>query len=358
MWLVGATMAMAATCPKELKALDASKGEAVASAFAAVTVCDLGAASGAFANAVKKTGDVDSLTSLTFAALDAGLTAPVVSMLDLIPDYAAREELARNLGGNCMANPQRVSFVRSLADLKGRAFVAWTGAIGTCPAPEIDSALGNMLATPPKSTFDDKYSAVVDLYARRTKSAGLPMLEQATTAALDGGPVAILIEGMQKAVTPDGIGAKPTEADRDALVASLGRVGANANPTVANSIAQTMIKVGAESQAVALLPKIYPTKVQAGGGFLYGLAAIEQCDEAMVVHYATVSEPGKRWSVQADAAAQANAFKRKLKCGADLRVQVSAEPVASAEEVTAWAENLASATEGAKLKAEKPITLP
>jgi hypothetical protein len=215
-----------------------------------------------------------------------------------------------------------------------------------------------MLATPPKSTFDDKYSAVVDLYARRTKSAGLPMLEQATTAALDGGPVAILIEGMQKAVTPDGIGAKPTEADRDALVASLGRVGANANPTVANSIAQTMIKVGAESQAVALLPKIYPTKVQAGGGFLYGLAAIEQCDEAMVVHYATVSEPGKRWSVQADAAAQANAFKRKLKCGADLRVQVSAEPVASAEEVTAWAENLASATEGAKLKAEKPITLP
>lgn len=355
----GATVAMAATCPKEMKALDAAKGDNVASAFLAVAVCDLGVANAAFPNAMKKTGDVTSLTSLTFAALDNGLTGPVTTMLEAIPEYSAREELARAVGAGCTANAARVGFVRSLTELKGRAFVAWSGAVAECTAPEIDAALESLVAAPPQGTAEDnKYSAVVDLYARRKQAAALPALEQAAAASLAGGPLTVLVDGMVKAVTPTGIGAKPSPADRDALVASLGRIGANASPEVANSLAQTMAKVGAEDQAVALLPKIYPTKVQASGGFLYGLAAIEKCDDVSVIHYATVQEPGKRWSPQADATTAANVFKRKLKCGAEWQVQLSAEPVASAEEVTAWAEKMAEATPGAKLKAEKTIVLP
>jgi hypothetical protein len=355
MWLLSASVAMAAACPKEMKALDAAKGEAVAGAFSAVVQCDAAAASGAFAGAMKRTGDVDSLAALTFAALDANLTSPVVGMLEQIPDYAARTELAEQIGANCQATPSRAAFVKSLTELKGRAFVAWVDAVGGCAAPEIDAALEGLLAAPPKASFDDKYSAVVDLYARRQHAAGLPKLEAAAIAALEGGPVALLVEGMQRAITPSGIGVKPSDADRDALVASLGRVGANASPEVARSLAQTLVKVGAEDAAVALLPKIHPTKVQANGGFLYGLAAIEKCGDASVVHYATLSEPGKRWSVQQDAGAKAQAFKHKLKCGAEWQVQVSAEPVASAEEVATWAQTFAG--EGGKLKAEKPVAL-
>lgn len=357
MWWLGASVAVAATCPQEMKVLDAAKGDAVAPAFASVAKCDLGVANSAFPVAMKRTGDVDSLAALTYAALDAGLTGPVVGMLDAISDYSARTELTRAVGGACGETPARLAFVKSLTEIKGRGFVTWADAVSSCPAPDVDSALAALVGAPPKASFDDKYSAVLDIYARRRNAEALPLLEQAAAASMDGGPFNLIVETMQKAVTPAGIGAKPSDADRDALIASLGRLGQNASPEVARHIADVMIKVGSESQAVALLPKMYPTKVQGGGGFLYGLAATETCGSSSVIHYATVQEPGKRWNVQADAAAAAKAFKPKLKCGADLQVQTSAEPVTSAEEVTAWAEKLAASSAGAKLKAEKPVIL-
>ena len=212
----------------------------------------------------------------------------------------------------------------------------------------------------PPREFDQKYATVVDLYAAKKKAAALPVLEKAAgTAAASGGPFASIVDAMVKAVTPEGIGGKPSDADRDALVASLQRIPASGEAQI-QRLANAMVTVGAPDAAGALLPKLYPDRMQEDGSFLYGVASIEKCEDASVVHWAVVEDPAKRWSIDEQVDAPAKAFKAKLKCKtpSPYTVQLTPEPVKDPNEVEAWAEQLASAAgDGTKLKAEKTVVL-
>ncbi|MEQ1508136.1 MAG: hypothetical protein ABMB14_38255, partial [Myxococcota bacterium] len=352
--------APAVKCDKELKALEAAKDAAVAPAFAAVAKCNPAAAGEAFGSAMKRTGDVGALSTLATTAIDAGMTTPVHEMLEAIPDYAAREETARAIGAACAGDPAVEAFVVGLHDaLKDRAFTGWAGALRSCPAEAVTAKLEAAAAEPPARAFDDKYNTVVDVYAAKQRAAALPALEKAATAAAaNGGPLPVIVDAMVKAVTPEGIGGDPSDADRDALVAALGRVAGSANADGLRKIAGALIAVDAVDAAGALMPKLYADRVQENGGFLYGLAAVETCDDNTVVHWAVVEDASHRWSIADAVEAPAKAFKPKLKCGAPVAVQLSPEPVKDAGAVEAWAEELAAkAGEGAKLKAEKKVVL-
>lgn len=347
-------------CEAQSKALEAAQGEAVATAYTALLACDATKGKEAWPAAMKKTGDVTALGALAVAAIDAGLDAEVHAMLDEIADYAAKEETARYIGGTCTTDPKVETFVVGLHDaLKDRAFVGWAGALRSCGSDAVTEKLEALAAAPPPREFDDKYATVVDLYATKKKAAALPVLEKAAATASSGGPFVVVIDAMVKAVTPEGIGGKPADADRDALVAALQRIPATGDAQI-QRLANAMVAVGAPDAAGALLPKLYPDRVQEDGSFLYGVASIEKCEDAAVVHWAVVEDPAKRWSIGEQIDGPAKAFKARLKCKtpAPYTVQLTPEPVKSSNDVEAWAEQIASgAGDDTKLKAEKTVVL-
>ena len=115
---------------------------------------------------MKKTGDVAALSSLAKVAIGAGMDAEVHAMLDSIPDYAAKEETVRFIGGACTDDPKVEAFVVGLHDaLKDRSFVGWAGALRSCPSEAVTAKLEALTLAPPPREFDDKYATVVDLYA-------------------------------------------------------------------------------------------------------------------------------------------------------------------------------------------------
>lgn len=366
-WLVvlatvwtASTAASAATCDKVLKPLDAARGDAVAKAYGAVLACDKAVAAEALPAAVKHSEDVDSVAGVATVAIGGGLDDAMYGLLEMIPDYGAREEVARAIGRKCTEDPKVDAFLVSLHDaLKDRGFVGWAGALRACGSDAVLTKLEQATGEPPARSFDDKYATVVDLYASKRKAEALPALEKAAVAAAgNDGPFAVIIDAMVKAVTPEGIGGKPTDADKAALVAALGRLGGSVPAEGVSKVANALVTVGAPDAAGKLLPKLYPDRVQPGGVFLYGVASVETCDEDAVVHWAVVEDPATRWSIQEDVEGATKAFKARLKCDAPKwTLQLTPEPVKAAGDVETWAETVASAAGEAKLRAEKKVTL-
>ena len=363
MGMIAAALPAYGACERELQGLEAASGEAVAAAFGAFAGCDAGKAREAFPAAVKRSGDVQSLAALSVVAIDAGLQDAVHGLLELIPDYAAREETARAIGAGCGESGAVEGFIADLHGALGdRAFVGWAGALRSCGAEGLTGRLQTLAAAPPDRDFDDKYATVVDLYATKRRTEALPVLKQAAASAAASGPFAAVVDAMVKAVTPEGLGAKPAPADRDALVAALSELSAEISaPDALRRVANALVAADAPDAAGALLPKLYADRVQSDGSFLYGVAAIERCGDVAVVHWAVVTDPTKRWSIDDAVEGPARAFKPRLKkCDGEIAwtITPTLEPVKEANDVQAWAEGLASEIgESAKLKSEKKILI-
>jgi hypothetical protein len=134
-------------------------------------------------------------------------------------------------------------------------------------------------------------------------------------------------------------------------------------------VASALAANGADADAAAFLPSIYGDRVQKGGAFLYGAVAIESgtCGGAKtaVVHVTTASEPGRRWTIDADLEKALAGVKPKLgkECTANpLVVLHTPEPVKSADDAGAWQEGVVKKWEGdgfaVKTQKEKAVTLP
>jgi len=359
-WLLPAWSA-AAACETEVSALQSAEGPHVAQAFAAVAACDPTVAGGQLGGAVKRTGDVESLVSLAQAAIDAGLATEVHGMLEPIPDWAAREETARAIGALCTSDPKILEYVVGLhGSVKDRTFVAWSGALRTCEAPELTAELEALAAKPSATAFDDKYATVVDLYATKKGVDAIPVLEKAAIASAKGGPFPVVVDALLKAATPEGIGTRPEGAAREALIGAFTRIATAATPDQVTTLADKLVAMGAEDAAAALLVHIYPDRVQPDGGFVYGVAAVERCEDEALVHWAVVREPGTRWAVTDAVQEPASSFEPRLKCKtpAPYTVVTTPGPVASTADVGAWAASQAASGGGAKLREEATVILP
>lgn len=362
--LVLATSAMGADCEALARRAPTLASGQVAGVWTDLARCDAAMAEARFDDFMRSTKDVDGLVALAFAAMDTGQHRAASTLLEKVTDYGAREEAARTVGDQCEGHDLQAFLATTYGTGKDRAFTSWREAMIRCDAPDVLGWLQGTVETPPPNAIHDKYAAVVEAWRRQMKVGALPALEKAAIAAgKNGGPFGTILDAMTEAVRPEGFGALPPESQA-ALEESMVRVARAGDSGHAREVGERLFKSGATERAVALLPFAWADRLQGDNTLLYGVAALERCETEGVVHYASVHEPGSRWSISGQVDAEAKAFKPKLKCGAaEWVVVTSPEPVADAAAVAAFAEALA-AKWGTELKvamstkAEKDLTLP
>ena len=152
--------------------------------------CDRETAEKNFKPFLVASGDVDTVATLARTAIDNEVYYPVWSMLDDVPDYGARDDIAKSLGETCAEHPNMVSFFQgAYFGLGDRQFGQWREALKHCELPSVINARGT-IAAPPKQTCDKKYNTVMEAYIEHKQADALPQQGAATTVAAAEGPPA------------------------------------------------------------------------------------------------------------------------------------------------------------------------
>lgn len=347
------TAASAGQCDSYVRQTTSVSGERVVSLYREMLSCNQDEAEAGFDEFMRAAGSVGSIVDLSLVAIDAGVYTPVWNMMEKIPDYEARDEIAKGVGVNCDEHPQVLPFLQgAYYGLRDIQFQQWDDAFITCGSEDLVEWTESVVVNPPASVYDEKYNTITTVYAKHRKVAALPVLERAAIdAANRGGPFNAVIEKMDQAVQPEGIGERMTDESRAALESSLVAVAQTVGPEQAALVADHLYNAGAEEAAASLLPRVYPDRVQDGGRMLYGAASIETCDGKAVLHVLEVTEPARRWSILADLEEPLRAFKPRLHCTTDgpWPIVATPEPVADSSAVSAWADELVAQWEAREL---------
>jgi hypothetical protein len=360
--------AAAGPCDGIVKKAATAKGEALAAAYGELARCDKAVAEAEYKTFMKGATDTDALHALSLAAIRAEVWNPVWKQLEYL-DYATRDEVAERLGEACATEPKVVTFLSSsYLALRDIEFQRWGRAFNACTAAELDAWVLSQVESPPDQLFDEKYNSVVTMFVKKQRAAALPALARGAIKAAANGPYDALLMQMDEAVSGE-LGGERSAADAQALEAALVEVASNVDPQKAKAVADRLAAAGSGAAAARLLPRIFPDRVQPGGGFLYGAASVEEGDcggeKSVVIHLAEVTDPGRRWLILPEVEKPLRAVKPKLaKCTAaagDWPVATSPEPLKSAKDVEAWAATLEKAWSDkgytVKVQAEKVIAL-
>jgi hypothetical protein len=360
--LLAAPSAFAANCDAIIAKAKAVKGADAVKAWVELNKCDKSAAESNFPAFMKATEDVESLTLLALAAVDAKAYTPVWSMMDKLPDYSQRDLVAKGVGMACGDHAEVLPFLKAgYFGLRSSQFANWDDAIAQCGNAEIDRWLHELVQKPPGTAYDEKYKVIANTYVKRNHAKAIPVLAAAgVTAAKASGPVNALIDAMAVASEPD----FDQPADPNAKVEfekGLVEIAKASPPELAAQIADRLNTSGSTAAAVSLLPVVYADKLK-DGKLTYGVAAVEICDKDAVVHFASVSEPAKRWSIVTEIEPMArSAFKPKLKCTSEWPV-ITSEPLAGGDKLGAWADGVVKTYTdkglSTKGKEEKALSLP
>lgn len=363
-----APVAHAGKCDGALAKTTAATGEALAPAFTALAQCDAELAANTFKDLLPKATDADALHALSLAAIQTNVWQPVWKLPGYIGDYSVRDEVVSAIGAECGEQPTVLTFLQaSYSGLKDIEFQRWEKALGACTAPGLVDWMIKEIEKPPAKLYDEKYNTLVGIYTKRARADGLPTLTKAAIAAATGGPFDGLLAQMDEAVAPT-MGQEIAPADKEKLEAALIETARAVDKDKAKAVADRLANSGSQRAAARLLPTIYPGRVQDGGSFLYGAAAIEQGDckgeKTAVIHLAEVTDPGKRWVILSDVEAPLRASKAKLKgCTAEepWGVTSTPEPVKDAKGIEAWSaeleKQLSAKGYAVKVQTEKAIKL-
>lgn len=362
--------ASAGPCDAIIKKADTSKGDDLVGAYGSLIKCDKKTAEDNFIRFMTSAGDADTLVSLSLSAIDAEIWTPVWGMVGKISSYDARDEVARRVGEACTDHGNVLGFLKgAYFGLRDIDFKQWDDALLSCQSPAMADWLAQAASTPPSQSYDEKYNTLITAYAKRMRADALPTLQAAAIKAAKAGPYDAILAQMSEAVSPD-LGDDMSADDRAKFEKAMQAVAHAVSPDQARSVANQLASAGSEAAAAALLPSVFPDRVQSGGGFLYGGVSVETADckgvKTAVIHYAGLSEPGKLWVILEAAQAPLRAFKPKLdKCKAESAdpwpIAVSPEPLEDSKALDAWAASLQSnwADKGyeVSLKAEKGASL-
>lgn len=368
--LVLAGPASAGPCDATVKKSDTAKGADLVAAYGSLLRCDKKVAEDNFIRFMSSAGDADTLVSLSLTAIDAEVWSPVWGMVGKISSYEARDEVADRVGAACGEHPQVIGFLQgAYFGLRDIDFKQWDDAFLSCENQGLVDWMVQQVESPPDKHYDEKYNTLITVYAKRQRAASLPSLQKAAIKAAKAGPYDAILTQMEESVAPE-LGDDMSAEDRQKLEGALVEVAKKVDPTKAKAVADRLAASGSESAAAKLLPAIYPDRVQSGGSFLYGGISIERADckgaKTAVLHYAQVTEPGKRWVILEDATGPLRGFKVKLeKCKPESTepwpIIVSPEPMKDGKELESWVESIQAqwAEKGyeVSLKEEKPVAL-
>lgn len=364
--------AFAGSCDAQLGKIATLTPEQVGPAYAELAACDKKLAESNFLKYLEKTSAEDStpLVALMLSAVDNDTWSPAWTSLGKVASFEARDDVALQVGQACTDHPKVVKFLQgAYFGLRAVDFQQWDDALINCPSPEVASWLDARVGEPPASAFDEKYSALLTIYVKSRRAEALPGLAAAAVkAAGNSGPFDDLLAKMGEAVQPE-LGSQISAENQEKLAQAMVSVAEKVPVERARAVASTLSNNGAEAAAAGLLPKIYPDRVQAGGGFLYGVAVAEAgtCGgkKTVVLHYTTAADAGKRFAILGDLEGPMRAMKPALKdCELENPWPVihTPEPIKSAGEADTWAEaqlkDWSSKGFDAKLKKEKAVTLP
>jgi hypothetical protein len=363
-----ANSASAGRCDGYVNQASSTSGSALVAAFKKTFSCDKAVAEenfGKFINRAAGAGDVDTIVSLSLAAIELKAYFPVWSMLGKFKEYSVRDEVAAEIGAKCGDRPDIVSFLQgAYFGLDSIPFSQWDDAFITCESDTLLGWVEGMVKSPPKSSYDEKYNTLISTYVKRRSADALPALEVAAIkSAKTTGPFNNILEKMNQSVEPEGFGEDISEANRKLLETALVNVANAAPPEKASFVADRLFDAGATAAAAGLLPRVYPDRVQENNHMMYGVASIENCNKEAFIHWTVVTEPAKRWSILADVTPPARAFKARLKCNTqgDWPVVATNEPVKSRDDITAWSKSIQKewGSKGFEVKAkeEKGIVL-
>lgn len=353
-----------ASCDALAKAASSTAPDKLGETYAQLVACDQGKAGAAFDEYMRASKTVESLTAVSLAAIDGKVHQPVYPMLEQLQDFSLRDEVASSVGAQCATHPEVVTFLKGgYTALRDRQFGMWRDAYRACDSADLDTWLAEVVGTPPAITYDEKYNVVSESLVRRKRAEALPTLQAAAVAAAgNGGPFTTLLDRMNEAVKPATYGANITDEDRKKLEEALVGVASEVQPELAKQVADRLYQAGAEGAAASLLPTIYADRTQGRGTLTYGVASVESCDKEAVIHFAEVTEPGKRWSIVDDVQPLVREFKPRLKCTAEGEwpMFTTPEPLGKGGLAT-WTEQLQVEWAGkgldAKLREEKAIAL-
>ncbi|MFT4976516.1 MAG: hypothetical protein ACI8S6_002421 [Myxococcota bacterium] len=343
--------AHAGKCDSYIRRADTSSGTALVQNFTNLARCDLSEAEANFTRFMTRATDADTLSALSLAAIDVEVWTPVWAMPGKIKSYEARDIVTDQIGASCAENAKVATFLQGgYAGLREVDFARWEDALVACQAEGFDAWVVSQIESPPAKAFDGKYDTMLKVFTERTAgAAALPTLHNAAViAAGNGGPYDALINAMTNAVSP-ALGGDIAPADQEALSAALVAV-ANAVPAEkARKVAETLAASGNEAAAASLLPVVFSDRVQSGGGFMYGVTAVEagECKgtQTAVVHFAELSEPGNRWIVTEEHATDIRTSKPRLKkCTpeGEWMLLVSVEPLADGAALREWVTEIES----------------
>lgn len=363
------TLAHAASCDKQLAALKSADAAGLAGAFDALAACDKTTAESSFTDALSKADDTDALVAFARVAITREVWKPMWTALGKISNYDARDEVAQRVGEACGDDPKIVPFLQgAYLGLRDIEFQQWDDAFVACGDTALWTWMDEKVAAPPSKRFDEKYNNLMAIYVKKKRADALGALATAAVKAAEAGPYDAVLFKMGEAVAPD-MGGNIAPDDQAKFEAALVDVASKVSTDKARAVADQLANSGSDAAAAKLLPVLYGDRMSAGN-FTYGAATIEAGDcggkKEAVIHWASVSEPGKRWSILKDLEVpMRSGSKAKLKgctVEGEWPVMHTPEPVASGGDVDDWVESLEKDWAGkgydVKTSKEKSVTLP
>ena len=329
------------------KAVSDASPVSVATAFADLADCD--------SNRARRTAPAAFGRMLWGDRTVGALTAAIgLGESELVRDWIGqlrsddRSSAVAALGAACAGNENVAQFLTESHEILGEKFWSerWYRSLSECRFDAVQELLSS--AVEESSGDRDRFLGVLEVYARNLGPQAVEKITALLEATEDEELAVYLVKTYGDAAQVGSAGGQNQEATA-ASVEDIERLAPQFSLRTLKQAQTTLLGLGAEEQAQGIVGTHFGAKRWEDGRLHYGLVAVEtaRCKDGkktkIGVHSGTLSEPGQRFPVEVQAAAEeavkagwALELSEKCKVDQELEVFVSDTPLSGGEELEQW----------------------